>query len=281
MCFRTCSAQGTTSDYQSSIASSQSIEGYTAFNFSSSIKPADENSAQADLVKTSGAAEVTGKATMEEISARLSAKLALLEASQQVQHCKVQWLLLNFLMYTTRLICSFSRTNFSLWLLWRRARTLSCLCPWPQDATHLLPHLVSVHQVFKASAGVVKQLALCTRVPTPGSRPRFAATSRRRAPASTAIFANLLMENMSWGGTLCGTPSTRRSLVRSIGLLATVHMGLGATLSTRWRVFLNYWCVRMRQYSSVYFMGVVGTCSLEHWQEAPELTYVFFSLGLP
>ena len=114
MCFRTCSAQGTTSDYQSSIASSQSIEGYTGFNFSSSIKPADENSAQADLVKTSGAAEVTGKATMEEISARLSAKLALLEASQQVQHCKVQWLPFNFLMYTTWLICSFSRTNFSL-----------------------------------------------------------------------------------------------------------------------------------------------------------------------
>jgi len=77
--------KGTTSDYQSSIASSQSTEGYTAFNFSSSIKPADENSAQADLVKTSGAAEVTGKATMEEISARLSAKLALLEASQQDQ----------------------------------------------------------------------------------------------------------------------------------------------------------------------------------------------------
>ena len=114
MCFRTCSAQGTTSDYQSSIASSQSTEGYTAFNFSSSIKPADENSAQADLVKTSGAAEVTGKATMEEISARLSAKLALLEASQQVQHCKVQWLPFNFSMYTTWLICSFSRTNFSL-----------------------------------------------------------------------------------------------------------------------------------------------------------------------
>ena len=31
--------------------------------------------------------------------------------------------------------------------------------------------------------------------------------------------------------------------------------------------------VRMRQCSSVYFIDVVGTCSLEHWQEVPELTY--------
>jgi len=53
-------------------------------NFSGSTKPADENSTQEDLVKTSrGAAGVAGKPSMEEISARLSAKLALLEASQQ------------------------------------------------------------------------------------------------------------------------------------------------------------------------------------------------------
>ena len=56
-------------------------------NFSSSAKPVDENSAQADLAKTSGATGIAGKPTMEEISARLSAKLALLEAAQQVQHC--------------------------------------------------------------------------------------------------------------------------------------------------------------------------------------------------
>ena len=72
------------SDYQSSIASSQWTEGYTVSNFSSSAKPVDENSVQADLAKTSGASGVAGKRTMEEISARLSAKLALLEAAQQV-----------------------------------------------------------------------------------------------------------------------------------------------------------------------------------------------------
>jgi len=54
-------------------------------NYSSSTKLADENSVQADLAKTSGASGVAGKPTMEEISARLSAKLALLEASQQDQ----------------------------------------------------------------------------------------------------------------------------------------------------------------------------------------------------
>jgi len=54
-------------------------------NFSSSAKPVDENSVQVDLAKTSGASGVAGKPTMEEISARLSAKLALLEAAQQVQ----------------------------------------------------------------------------------------------------------------------------------------------------------------------------------------------------
>ena len=53
-------------------------------NFSSSAKPVDENSEQADLAKTSGASGIAGKPTMEEISARLSAKLALLEAAQQV-----------------------------------------------------------------------------------------------------------------------------------------------------------------------------------------------------
>ena len=55
-------------------------------NFSGSTKPADDNSVQqSDLVKTSrGTAGVAGKPSMEEISARLSAKLALLEASQQV-----------------------------------------------------------------------------------------------------------------------------------------------------------------------------------------------------
>ena len=60
-------------------------------NNSSSTKPADENCVQADLAKTSGATGVAGKLTMEEISARLSAKLALLQASQQVRHCKGQW----------------------------------------------------------------------------------------------------------------------------------------------------------------------------------------------
>ena len=83
--------QGTTSDYQSSIASSQWMEGHTMSNYSSSTKLADENSVQADLAKTSGASGVAGKPTMEEISARLSAKLALLEASQQVNYCKRQW----------------------------------------------------------------------------------------------------------------------------------------------------------------------------------------------
>ena len=86
--FEQFSVQVTPSDYQSSIASSQWTEGYTVSNFSSSAKPVDENSAQADLAKTSAATGVAGKPTMEEISARLSAKLALLEAAQQVQHCK-------------------------------------------------------------------------------------------------------------------------------------------------------------------------------------------------
>merc|ERR1719391_308505 len=49
------------------------------------MKPADDNLVQqSDLEKTSsGTAGVAGKPSMEEISARLSAKLALLEASQQ------------------------------------------------------------------------------------------------------------------------------------------------------------------------------------------------------
>merc|ERR1719391_1229878 len=49
------------------------------------MKPADDNLVQqSDLEKTSsGTAGVAGKSSMEEISARLSAKLALLEASQQ------------------------------------------------------------------------------------------------------------------------------------------------------------------------------------------------------
>ena len=62
---------------------------------SSSTKPANEKSVQADQAKTYGTTEVAGKPTvsalrvspqptMEEISARISAKLALLEASQQV-----------------------------------------------------------------------------------------------------------------------------------------------------------------------------------------------------
>ena len=73
-----------TSDYQSSISSSQWTEGYAMSNYSSSTKPAEDNFLQAVLPKTSCAAGVAGKPTMEEISARLSAKLALLEASQQV-----------------------------------------------------------------------------------------------------------------------------------------------------------------------------------------------------
>jgi len=52
-------------------------------NYSSSTKPAEDNSLQAPMPKTSSARGVAGKPTMEEISARLSAKLALLEASQQ------------------------------------------------------------------------------------------------------------------------------------------------------------------------------------------------------
>merc|ERR1719180_695337 len=52
-------------------------------NYSSSTKPAEENFLQAVLPKSSGAAGAAGKPTMEEISARLSAKLALLEASEQ------------------------------------------------------------------------------------------------------------------------------------------------------------------------------------------------------
>merc|ERR1719180_592695 len=52
-------------------------------NYSSSTKPAEDNLLQAVLPKTSCAAGAAGKPTMEEISARLSAKLALLEASQQ------------------------------------------------------------------------------------------------------------------------------------------------------------------------------------------------------
>ena len=74
------SIQGTTSDYQSSIASSQWMS-----NYSSSTKPANEDPVQADLTSGSTPTGVAGKPTMEEISARLSAKLALLEASRQVE----------------------------------------------------------------------------------------------------------------------------------------------------------------------------------------------------
>ena len=47
-------------------------------------KPADDNTLQADVAQSDLAAVIAGKPTMEEISARLSAKLALMEASQQV-----------------------------------------------------------------------------------------------------------------------------------------------------------------------------------------------------
>ena len=74
------SIQGATSDYQSSIAS-----GRWMSNYSSSAKTANEDSVQADLTSGSTSTGVVGKPSMEEISARLSAKLALLEASQQVE----------------------------------------------------------------------------------------------------------------------------------------------------------------------------------------------------
>lgn len=60
------------------------MEVQATSNNCSSSKPADDNSLQADVAQSDLAAVIAGKPTMEEISARLSAKLALMEASQQV-----------------------------------------------------------------------------------------------------------------------------------------------------------------------------------------------------
>ena len=83
-------------------------------------------------------------------------------------------------------------------------------------------------------------------------------------------------ENVEWQCMIKNNFFTwsAKSLTVFIARLSTVILILHSCCYTTKKA-----SVRMRQCSSVYFRSVVGTCSLEHWQKAPELTYRIWKPG--